>query len=118
MEQNSNIERKVAEALSSLDGMRKAVPAPYFYTRLVARMERSERNIWERFGSFISRPAVAFSTICLILLLNTMALFKEDSSVKTALIEPNEQTMNNAYDVASSTANSTILTIWNPEDDQ
>jgi hypothetical protein len=118
MDQDYNIERKVEETLNSLDGIQRATPAPYFYTRLTARLDRNEKNIWEKFGTFISRPTIAFATIFIILLLNTMALFKKDSPVRSAIIEQSEQTLNNAYDVASNTTNNTILTIWNPEDDQ
>ena len=118
MEDNSYIQQKAEEALNSLDGIQRAAPAPYFFTRLSARMERNEKNIWEKFGTFISRPTVAFATICFILVLNTMALFKRDAAVKSVVAEPSEQTFNNAYDVASNTANNTILTIWNPENEQ
>lgn len=118
MTQNSDIQKKVDDAMNSLDGIQSASPAPYFFTRLTARLERNEKNIWESFAAFISRPTIAFSTICLILLLNTMAFFKKDSTVKSAIIEQNEQSLNSTYDVASGTANNTILTIWNPEDEQ
>ncbi|MCW3119707.1 MAG: hypothetical protein JWM28_3789 [Chitinophagaceae bacterium] len=118
MTQNSNIAKKAEEALNSLDGIQRAAPAPYFYTRLTARLERNNKNIWENFGAFISRPTVAFATVCFILILNTMALFKKDAAVKFAITDQNEQILNSAYDVASNTANNTILTIWNPENEQ
>jgi len=61
---------------------------------------------------------VAFATILVIGLLNSMAFFKNDNPVKPTIIEQNDPALNNAYDVASNTTNNTILTIWNPEDEQ
>jgi hypothetical protein len=118
MSQSFDIQKKAEEALNSLDGIEIASPAPYFFTRLSARIQRGERNLWEMFATIISRPAVALATICIILLLNTMALFKKDAAIKSAILEQNEQSLNSAYDVASGTANNNILTIWNPEDEQ
>jgi hypothetical protein len=117
MTQNSNIQKKAAQALNSLDGIQRAAPAPYFFARLTARLEKNEKNVWENLGSFISRPAIAFATVCIILLLNILALFKNDAAVMPSITDQNEQTLNSAYDVASNT-NNTILTVWNPENDQ
>jgi hypothetical protein len=118
MTQDPDIQKKVAEALNSLDGIQRAQPAPYFFTRLIARMQNDKKNVWENFGTFISRPLVAIATILVVVLLNSMAFFKNDSPVKSSVIEQNDPALNNAYDVASNTTNNTILTIWNPEDEQ
>ena len=118
MKQDPNIQKKVEEALNSLDGIQRAQPAPYFFTRLTARIENNKKNVWENFGTFISRPLVAFATILVIVLLNSIAFFKNDSPVKATVIEQNDPTLNNAYDVASNTTNNTILSIWNPDDEQ
>ena len=118
MKQDPNIQKKVEEALSSLDGIQRAQPGPYFVTRLTARLQNDKRNVWENFGTFMSQPLVALATILVIVLLNSMAFFKNDSPVKPTIIEQNDPALNNAYDVASNTTNNTILTIWNPEDEQ
>jgi len=118
MIQDPNIQKKVEEALNSLDGIQRAAPAPYFFTRLSARMQNDRMNVWESFGRFISRPLVALVTIVVIVLFNSIAFFEIDHPAKTSVIEQNEQGLNNAYDVASTTTNNTILTIWNPENEQ
>ena len=63
--------------LNSLNGLQRATPGDFFYTRVQARLEREERGNWGRFASFITRPVVAFSTLAIIFLLNTAAFFLE-----------------------------------------
>jgi hypothetical protein len=117
MMKKNNIQQRVEDAMESLDGIQQVAPAPFFYTRLKARLERAEKSVWETIGSFISRPAVVFATICLVLLLNVTVLFRGHSSeIATPSADQNEQTLNNAYDVASST-NTTILNIWSPDNE-
>ncbi|MEO8583510.1 MAG: hypothetical protein ABI415_06925, partial [Flavitalea sp.] len=79
MEHNSHIHRKVEEVLASLDNISPASPLPFFYTRLEARLVKEESNIWERTSRFVCRPAIAFITVGLVLLLNTVALVKFSS---------------------------------------
>jgi hypothetical protein len=37
-------------------------------------------NFWEKIAFFISQPAVAFTTACLIITLNTFVIFKSEGS--------------------------------------
>jgi len=117
MKHSADIHKKVEEALSGLDGIQRANPSPFFYTRLQAKLKMPEKNVWENIGSYISRPVVAFATIIFILLLNTAALYKNNSGTISTLADPNEQVPTNAYDVTSNT-NSTILNLWNQENEQ
>lgn len=71
---------KVEMALGSLDNIVRAEPAPYFYTRLRARMERDEKNVWEKIASMLSRPAVAVASLLLILSFNAFFLFQRNDS--------------------------------------
>lgn len=75
MRHKENIERKVEEALNSLDGVQKAGPGPFFFTRVQARLQRLPGNGWERVVSFITRPSIALSGLCLIILLNAVAFY-------------------------------------------
>lgn len=75
MRDKENIERKVAAALNSLDGIQKAGPGPFFYTRVQARLQKQRSNEWERVVSFITRPSVALGGLCIIILLNAMAFY-------------------------------------------
>lgn len=71
MEQNRN--NKIDEILNSLEGIQKATLRPYFFTRLEARMQR-EKNRWYLISSFLTRPAIAMATICMIVALNGYAI--------------------------------------------
>ena len=119
MATKKNIEQRVEEALNSLDGIRQATPAPFLYTRLKLRLEQPGKTVWENISLFISRPAMAFATICIVLLLNMTVFFMKDSSETVSSPAPDqvEQTFNDAYDVASNT-NATILNIWNQNNEQ
>lgn len=79
MEPKKTIEGKIERALESLDGMQRATPQPWFYTRVKARLQREEKTIWESIGSFLSKPAVAMAGLGMILVLNIFVLFKQDN---------------------------------------
>ena len=79
MSKQSDINRKVNETLESLEGIQRAEPAPFLYTRLKARMQREEKNIWEITGSFLARPAVSIASLVLILFINAFILINKDA---------------------------------------
>lgn len=66
---NPNIEK----ILHSLEGIERAEPRPFFFTRLEARMQR-ENNVWATITGFLARPAMAFSVIVIVLIINAIAL--------------------------------------------
>lgn len=61
--------------LDSLEGLKKAEPAPFFFTRLQARMAGPEDTLLQKLMMFVTRPAFAMCTGILILLLNGYFLF-------------------------------------------
>ena len=69
---------KSEEILNSLDGIRRAAPQPYFYTRLMARMNDRDGR-WEKIVSLISRPAFAIAVIVLFLFMNVVILYNSSS---------------------------------------
>ena len=117
MTQKNNIQKKVEEALNSLDGIQTASVQPFFYTRLKARLEQT-KGVWESISSFISRPAMMLATVCLVIVLNLAVLYRNhELSAKVTSAEQFEQTLNDAYDVASS-PNTTLYNIWSQDNDQ
>jgi len=81
MNERHDIEQRIDRALESLDGLQRAQPAPWFYTRLRARLERNEPvTVWERMGSFLSRPAVVVAGLCVILVANATILLKQPAA--------------------------------------
>ena len=85
MNRQPDFKKKADQTLESLEGIQRAEPQPYFFTRVKARLERDEKNIWEVTGAFLARPAIAFSGLCLILAINVFILTKKD----TAATQPN-----------------------------
>lgn len=83
------LDNKIETALDSLDHVSRVGPGPFFYTRVVARLQRRDRTLWEKISGFISQPAVAFAVIALVVSLNTLAIFQSDRSPAAM-----EQTMN------------------------
>jgi hypothetical protein len=80
MNKQPDFKKKADQTLESLEGIQRAEPQPYFFTRLKARLERDEKNIWEVTGTFLARPAIAFSGLCLILAINVFILIKKDTA--------------------------------------
>ena len=84
--------------LNSLDGLQKASPGHFFYTRVHARLQKEETGSWGRLAYFITKPSVALAALFLIFLLNAAAFYyhKESSSV-TAAKDQNEQVAADEY---------------------
>jgi len=75
MTQKEKIQKEIEDTLQSLDGIQKAVANPYLFTRIKARMQKQEASIWERTFSFMSKPAVAFAVVLLVMAINGWSFF-------------------------------------------
>lgn len=73
------INKKIDDALQSINNISKASPPPFFFTRLEARM-LNEKNIWSKMSSFFARPAIAFACICLVIMINVAVIFTSINS--------------------------------------
>ena len=100
MEKDKPLDLRIEETLNSLDGIRKAGPGPFFYTRLVARMESEEKNLWEIITAFIAKPYVIASVISFILLLNVSAVFRQADSMSN-LTDQSDVSLVDEYQIAS-----------------
>jgi len=96
--------KRIEKALESLDGIQRATPQPYFYTRLKARLSRKEKE-WSGITGFISRPAYALAMICIVLLVNTWAVMNssKESSQANPIQVANDQQLPDEYNVAVNT---------------
>ena len=70
MNKQEQINKLIEEALKSVDDAQRAEPRPYLITRINARMNKTAVSAWEKAGWLITRPAVAFTGLCMIVLLN------------------------------------------------
>ncbi len=89
-----NKEQKISSILDSLDGIERAAPRPFFYTRLRARMENAT-DMAERVLHFISRPAVGIAAVLLIIVINAFAIYLG------APVKGNESASANTTEIAS-----------------
>lgn len=106
MKTRPDVEKRVQEALDSLDGIQRAEPQPFFYTRLMGRLQRDQKTIWETIGSFLAKPAVALAGLAFILLLNVFIVSQRNSD--TNPVSPmsivDEIRTDNDYVIASSSS--------------
>lgn len=85
MNDDKHLNEFTESTLNSLDGIQRAEPKPFLYTRLSARMQRPA-NIWERSARYLSRPVVAVACLLLVFLVNGIVLLNN----KTKQPEQNE----------------------------
>jgi len=67
------------EIISSLDGIQRAEPSPFLYTRIHARLLKKEDNPVFNVLAFITRPTVVMVMVMLILLVNGYIMFNRNS---------------------------------------
>lgn len=89
---NQNINRKIHEAMQSLNGIEKASPGSYFFTRLEARLEK-QKSRWETLSGFLSKPVVAVACICIILMINA-AVILSSANLKSSADQQNNELAN------------------------
>lgn len=75
-------EQEVDAILDSLDGMQKAEPRPFFYTRLKARMEK-EAAPQGLAGIKWLKPSLAFASLTLFVALNVVTIISHKGNTPT-----------------------------------
>lgn len=83
MKQIKDIERRIDEAMNSLDNAKRATPQHFFYTRLMAKINRNEKSWSGVAAGYISRPVYALATIFIVLFVNGWILYKNNSEIIT-----------------------------------
>ena len=111
MNKKENINKLVEDALSSVDSIRRAEAKPYLLTRIHARMNKETGSAWEKAGWFISRPAVAFAGLCLILLVNAMVIIVNNPADQGTVAEQTVQVSTDEFSY-------TVATIYDFENTQ
>lgn len=83
----NNIQEKVEAALNSINNISQAEMPPFFYTRLVAKMERQPAPTWwQMLLLTLTKPAFAVVTLSLFVVLNVAAI--------SAMLQDNKQGIN------------------------
>ncbi len=94
--------KETENILNSLDGLQKASPGAFFYTRVCARLQKEETGFWGKLALFLTKPTVALATLCLIFLLNAAAFFYQNES-SSALADQSEQALTEDYNTTVAT---------------
>lgn len=84
MKQRKDTEKRVEETLNSLDGIQRAEPQPWLFSRVKRRLMQEEKTAWGVIGSFLARPAIAIAGLCFILILNGFLLFNQEKESSAA----------------------------------
>lgn len=111
MNKSEQINKRIDETLASVDSATRAEARPFLLTRIQARMNKTTESVWEKMGWFISRPAVAFSGLCMIILIN-LAVVVFNSTANAA--NGTEQAVQTSTDEFSYT----VATIYDTENTQ
>jgi len=111
MNNKENINKLVEEALSSVDSIKRAEAKPFLLTRIHARMNKDYGSVWEKAGWFVTRPAVAFAGLCLIVLINVTVIFSNNSFSQAMVAEQPAQTSTDEFSY-------TVATIYDFENTQ
>jgi hypothetical protein len=91
MNKQEQINKLVEEALNSVDDAQRAGPKPFLLTRINARMNKGTASVWEKAGWLITRPAVAFTGLCMIVLLNVLVVMNNKTSDSANFAEQTTQ---------------------------
>ncbi len=75
MKNNEQVNKLTNEAMNSMDDAGKATPAPYLLTRINAKLAQNKESLWTRAVWLIGKPAVAFSGLAIIIIVNVFAIF-------------------------------------------
>ena len=87
MKQKIDIEKKVEQTLNSLDGIQRATPRPWLFSRIKAGlMQQDDKTVWGTIGSFLSKPVIAIAGLCLILMMNGYLLFNQEKEPPAVIL--------------------------------
>jgi len=73
MEQRKFTHEEMEKITESIDGISRAEMPPFFYTRLQAKLEKSSSPA-NSFWMVVTKPAVSFVTLSLLVVLNIAAI--------------------------------------------
>lgn len=102
----NNFDKEINKAFSSIEGIQRAEAPSWLFTKLEARILRQSNNSkssWENILSWLTRPAIAFVGICLVIFINASVLFFKPFSSNDSLNVVSEQASLDEYSQVSAT---------------
>ena len=103
MTAQEKMQQEIDRTLQSLEGAKRAEANPFLFTRIQARMKKT--NGWDRTFSFISRPAIAVAILLLVMAVNGWAFLGSGSTENLSADNNNVSELANEYNVVASVDN-------------
>jgi len=97
---DQHLNKKIDKAMQSLNGIEKASPRHFFFTRLEARMQK-QKSRWEVLSSFLAKPVVAIACICLIIMINATVILSSTNLNTSSDQQNNELATADEYNSVS-----------------
>jgi hypothetical protein len=94
MQTGKNNQDRIDQIMESLEGMESAMPRPFLYTRISARMDRNRKDPWVRTWNFITRPAVSMSIVASLMIMNLYIVFQRSADRSDLKEEPTANVTN------------------------
>jgi hypothetical protein len=96
----------IEEIINSLDGIERAEPAPFLFTRVHARYLKNENNEVSTIFRFVTRPSFVMAIAFVIILLNGYIMYnrntyqyQQDEMGQTIAAEYSKQNAVNPYEL-------------------
>lgn len=96
MKKETLVNRKVEEALESLDGMQRASANPFLFTR-IQQLLKERNSPWEKVASFLARPAFAVMVVAVFVSVNIWAATKRNEVNMAKSQQVSEQMLASEY---------------------
>lgn len=97
---NDHTNKKIEDAMASIDGITPAEPKPFLLTRLNAAIRKSataDRTVWGSIAAVIKKPVVAFAALAVVVFVNAVAISNNSASGKQGVTA---RSTNTKYDFA------------------
>lgn len=102
--EKKDINSKIEKTLESLDGIQRASPGPFFFTRLDVRMNRQGyqfgnhlRTFWDNIGSFLTKPVVALGGVLVVIAMNLTVIYSNNNNQSDQVEAQNDYVANDEY---------------------
>lgn len=89
-------DKNIDEILDSLDGVKRATPAGFFYTRLRARMEKEAGNAPSM--PRVLKPVWIIGMLAVVLIINAAVILRTDNTTDTNPVSESEKLQSIASD--------------------
>ena len=99
MRSDTEMNNKIEVALSSINNIEPASPSPYFYNKVLAKINNTKDAVWEKWSGFFLRPAITFSIVCLIIIVNAFVVFSR-AGINSHDADETEVAISDEYNVS------------------